>query len=102
MEIARHNNMSPKPSETRAELAPAFQSAYPLLETNPEFAAKFFGNLMGGEAVPAALLEQVVDLVVVLLNGGMSRGALAGVTAETTTTPTVGSDPTVTVHSDAI
>ena len=55
----------------------AFQSAYLDLQKNREFASDFLGNLMGGEAVPEALLEQVVDLVVVLLNDGMSRGALA-------------------------
>ena len=55
----------------------AFQATYPNFSTNQEFAEAFLGNLMGGEDVSAELMSAAVDLVVALLNDGMTRGALA-------------------------
>ena len=55
----------------------AFQATYPNFSTNQEFAEAFLGNLMGSEDVPAALVAAAVELVVGLLNDGMTRGALA-------------------------
>ena len=55
----------------------AFQATYPNFTTNQEFAEAFLGNLMGSEDVPAALVAAAVELVVGLLNDGMTRGALA-------------------------
>ena len=55
----------------------AFQATYPNFSTNEEFAQAFLGNLMGSEDVPEALISAAVDIVVGLLNDGMTRGALA-------------------------
>ena len=55
----------------------AFQATYPNFSTNEEFAQAFLGNLMGSEDVPEALVAAAVDIVVGLLNDGMTRGALA-------------------------
>ena len=55
----------------------AFQATYPNFSTNQEFAEAFLGDLMGGENVSAALMSAAVEIVVGLLNDGMTRGALA-------------------------
>ena len=55
----------------------AFQTTYPTFLTNREFAESFLENLMGSEAVPAALVTAAAAIVVGLLNDGMTRGALA-------------------------
>ena len=55
----------------------AFRAEYPNFDTNRDFAEKFLGNLMGGEDVSADLVSAAVDIVVGLLNDGMTRGALA-------------------------
>ena len=55
----------------------AFRAEYPNFDTNRDFAEKFLGNLMGDEDVSAALMAAAVDVVVGLLNDGMTRGALA-------------------------
>ena len=55
----------------------AFQASYPNFSTNQEFAEAFLGDLMGGENVSAALMSAAVEIVVGLLNDGMTRGALA-------------------------
>ena len=55
----------------------AFQTTYPTFLTNREFAESFLENLMGSEDVPAALVTAAADIVVGLLNDGMTRGALA-------------------------
>ena len=54
-----------------------FQATYPNFSTNQEFAEAFLGDLMGGENVSAALMSAAVEIVVGLLNDGMTRGALA-------------------------
>ena len=55
----------------------AFLMAYPRFLSNEDFATDFLNNLMGSEEVPDALMSLAVDLVVSLLNDGMSRGELA-------------------------
>ena len=55
----------------------AFQTAYPTFLTNEEFAEAFLGSLMSAADVSAALMSAAVEIVVGLLNDGMSRGALA-------------------------
>ena len=55
----------------------AFLTAYPRFLSNEDFASNFLGSLMGSEEVPDALMSLAVDLVVSLLNDGMTRGALA-------------------------
>ncbi len=54
----------------------AFQNAYPAFLTNEEFATDFLGSVMGSE-VSEELLGLAVDIVVGLLNDGLSRGVLA-------------------------
>ena len=54
----------------------AFLSTYPSFLTNEEFADAFLTNL-GGGAISGVLLSAAVDIVVGLLNDGMSRGELA-------------------------
>ena len=55
----------------------SFQSRYPPLLTNQEFATDFIGNLMSGENVSSVLMEAAVIIVTDLLDDGMTRGALA-------------------------
>ena len=55
----------------------AFQETYPKFLTPREFAESMLDDLMGGENVSATLVAAAVDIVVGLLNDGMTRGALA-------------------------
>lgn len=50
-----------------------FQSLYPVWLTNDEFAANFVNNLLG-DNVSDATMQEGVDFVAALLNGGASRG----------------------------
>ena len=54
----------------------AFQAMYPSYLTNQEFASAFLGNVLGSENVSAGLMSAAVEIVVGLLNDGMTRGAL--------------------------
>ncbi|MDE0479460.1 MAG: hypothetical protein OXI13_07525, partial [Gammaproteobacteria bacterium] len=55
----------------------AFQATYPPLQTNREFAEDMLESLIGSEVVPGVLRAAAADIVVSLLNDGMTRGALA-------------------------
>ena len=74
---AYNDGMTLEDLANHIEASDAFQATYPNFSTNQEFAEAFLGSLMSGEDVPAALMSQAVDLVVALLNDGMTRGALA-------------------------
>ena len=54
----------------------AFQATYPSYLTNQEFASAFLGSVLGSENVSAGLMYAAVEIVVGLLNDGMTRGAL--------------------------
>ena len=61
----------------------AVQSRYPPFLTDREFAEAFIDDLMGGEIVSSALMAAAVTVVAGLLDGGMTRGALALAVVET-------------------
>ena len=72
-----NDGMSLEDLANHIEASDAFQATYPNFSTNQEFAEAFLGSLMGGEDVSAELVAAAVDIVVGLLNDGMTRGALA-------------------------
>ncbi len=72
-----NDGMSLEDLANHIESSDAFQATYPNFSTNQEFAEAFLGSLMGGEEVSAELVAAAVDIVVGLLNDGMTRGALA-------------------------
>ena len=72
-----NDGMSLEDLANHIESSDAFQATYPNFSTNQEFAEAFLGSLMGGEDVSAELVAAAVDIVVGLLNDGMTRGALA-------------------------